>query len=103
MAGDELAQMVLRKQVDGEMVFEDRNVWMALYRLHERPLDLGPREVLVVEDAVFRVPAFAVEFEPPVGSLVEVRPPGDQVGDEFRGALYDQFHGFFVTFACAAD
>ena len=103
VAGDEFAQMVLRQQVDGEVVFPYGDVRMTLYRLYERPLDFGSGKVFVMEDAVFRVPAFAVEFEPPVGSLVEARPPGDQVGDEFRGLPDDQFHGFFVTFACAAD
>ena len=79
VARDELAQMVLRQQVDGEMVFEDRDVRVLFHRLHERPFDLGSREVLVVEDAVFRVTALAVEFETPVGGLVEARAPGDQV------------------------
>ena len=52
VAGDEFAQVVLGHEVDGEMAFENRDVRMLPYRLHERPLDLGSREVLVVEDAV---------------------------------------------------
>ena len=103
MAGDEFAQVVLRQEVDGEMVFEDGDVRVAFYRLHERPLDLGSREVLVVEDAVLRMAAFAVELETPVGGLVEACAPGYEVGDQLRSPPDDEFHGFFVAFACAAD
>ena len=95
--------MVLRQQVDGEVAFENRDVRMLPHRLHERPFDLGSREVLVVEDAVLRVSAFAVELETPVGGLVETRAPGYEVGDQFRGPPHDQFHGLLVAFACAAD
>ena len=52
MARDEFAQMVLREQVDGEVVFENGDVRVALYRLDEGPFDLGARKVFVVEDAV---------------------------------------------------
>ena len=103
VARDEFAQMVLRQQVDGEVAFENRDVRMLPHRLHERPFDLGSREVLVVEDAVLRVSAFAVELETPVGGLVETRAPGYEVGDQFRGPPHDQFHGLLVAFACAAD
>ena len=46
-------------QVDGEMVLEHPDVAMLLDRLHERALDLAPREVLRVDDSPARVPAFA--------------------------------------------
>ena len=103
VARDEFAQMVLRQQVDGEVAFENRDVRMLPHRLHERPFDLGSREVLVVEDAVFRVAALAVEFETPVGGLVEARAPGDQVPDQLRSPSHDQFHGLFVALARSAD
>ena len=65
--------MVLRQQVDGEAVFEYGDAGMPADRLDERPFDLGARQVLVVEDAVLGVAAFAVQLETPVGSLVEAR------------------------------
>ena len=45
VARDELAQMVLRQQVDGEAVFEYGDAGMPADRLDERPFDLGARPV----------------------------------------------------------
>ena len=103
VARDELAQMVLRQQVDGEAVFEYRDAGMPADRLDERPFDLGARQVLVVEDAVLGVAAFAVQLETPVGSLVEARTPFDQVPNQLRRPAHDQSDGLFVAFARAAD
>ena len=103
MAGDELAQMVLRQQVDGEVVLQYGDVGVAAHLLDEGALDFGTREVLVVEDAVLGVSALAVEFKAAVGGLVEARAPGDEVGDELGGAANDQLDRFPVAFAGAAD
>ena len=103
VARDELAQMVLRQQVDGEAVFEYGDAGMPADRLDERPFDLGARQVLVVEDAVLGVAAFAVQLETPVGSLVEARTPFDQVPNQLRRPAHDQSDGLFVAFARAAD
>ena len=103
VAGYEFAQVVLREQVYGEVVLEHRDVRVLADRLDEGAFDLGAREVLVVEDAVFGVAALAVEFEPPVGGLVETRPPGDEVPDQFGRAAHDQLHGLFVALPGAAD
>ena len=103
VARDELAQVVLRQQVDGEVVLQHGDVRVLAHRFDERPFDLGAREVLVVEDAVFGVAALAVELEASVGGLVEARAPGDEVADELRRAAHDQLDGLPVTFAGAAD
>ena len=103
VASDEFAQVVLRQQVDGEVVLEHRDVRVFADRLDQSPFDLGTRQVLVVEDAVLRVAALAVELEPPVGGLVETRPPGDQVADQLRGPPHDEFDRFGVALAGPAD
>ena len=103
MAGDEFAQVVLCQQVDGEMVFENRDVGVLAYRGYQGPFDLSAREVLVVEDTMFGMSAFAVEFEASVGCLVEFRAPGDQVADQLRGPANYQFDGCGVAFAGTAD
>ena len=102
VARDELAQVVLRQQVDGEVPLEHRDVRVAAHRLDEGSFDLGAREVLVVEDAVLRVAALAVELEASVGGRVEARAPGDQVADQLGSAPHDQLHGLPVAFARAA-
>ena len=56
------------------MPLEHRDVRVAAHRLDEGPFDLGAREVLVVEDAVLRVAALAVELEASVG-VVSKRVP----------------------------
>lgn len=68
-----------------KMVFENRDVGVLAYRGYQGPFDLSAREVLVVEDTMFGMSAFAVEFEASVGCLVEFRAPGDQVADQLRG------------------
>ena len=103
VARDELAQMVLGQQVDGEMVLQHRNIGVAADRFDERPFDLGAREVFVVEDAVFAVAALAVELETSVGGLVEARAPRDQVADAVGGLAHHQLHRFLAALACAAD
>lgn len=85
MARDELAQVVLRQEVDGEMVFQHRDAGVPANRLDQCPFDLGAREVFVVEDAGFGMPALAVQLETSVGSPVEARAPFDQVADQLRG------------------
>ena len=47
MAGYELAQVVLRQQVHGEMVFEYRDVRVLADRLDKGPFDLGADDYLV--------------------------------------------------------
>ena len=103
MARDEFAQVVLRQEVDGEMVFQHRDAGVPANRLDQRPFDLGAREVFVVEDAGFGMPALAVQLETSVGSPVEARAPFDQVADQLRGPAYDQSDGLFVAFAGSAD
>ena len=103
VARDEFAQMVLRQQVDGEVAFENRDVGVLAYRGYQGPFDLSAREVLVVEDTMFGMSAFAVEFEASVGCLVEFRAPGDQVADQLRGPANYQFDGCGVAFAGTAD
>ncbi len=103
VASDELAQMVLRQQVDGEMVLQHGDVRMVSDRLDQCPFDFGPRQILMVEDAVLRVAAFAVELVASVGSLVESGSPFDQVGDQLRSPSHDQLDGLFAALSGAAD
>ena len=84
VARDELAQVMLRQQVDGVVPFQQGDVGMTPHRSHQRTFDLGARQVLVVQDAVLRVAPLAVQLEPPVGRLVEARAPGNEVPDQLR-------------------
>ena len=103
MARDEFAQVVLRQEVDGEMVFQHRDAGVPANRLDQRPFDLGAREVFVVEDAGFGMPALAVQFESAVGGFVEACAPFDQVADQLRSTFHDQLDGCLVAFAGSAD
>ena len=103
MARYEFAEVVLRQEVDGEAVFEDRDVRMFAHGAYERPFDFGAREIFVVEDAVFGMTALAVEFEAAVGRLVEAGAPCDQIADPLGRMAHDQLYGFAVALAGAAD
>ena len=73
---DEPAQVVLREDVDGEMVLVDVDVVVAFDAFHQGALDLVTGQVVVVQDAVLAVPALAVQdLVPSRRVLVELRSP----------------------------
>ena len=84
MARHELAQMVLRQQIDGIVVLQHRDIGMPAYGFGQGPFDLGPRQIFVMEDTVFGVPR-------------------DQIADQFRRTAHDQFNGRRIAFSGTAD
>ena len=63
MARNDLAQVVLREQVNGKVVFQNSDILVLAHTLDERSFDLGTRKVLIVEDAVLGVATLAVKVE----------------------------------------
>jgi len=55
--------MVLCQYLNGEMIFDNRNIGMPLYGSDKTVLYFGAGIVFVVENAEFRVPSFAVQVE----------------------------------------
>ena len=100
---DEPAQVVLREDVDGEMVLVDVDVVVAFDAFHQGALDLVTGQVVVVQDAVLAVPALAVQIVPSRRVLVELGPPLDQLFDDRRGARDDLLDGRRVADAGPAD
>ena len=76
-AGDDVAQVVLRQEVEGEVVFVDDEVVQRGRLGGEGALDLPPSQVLVVQDAVFGVAALAAQVVLLELVQVEARPPFD--------------------------
>ena len=70
------------------MVLEELDVGMRLHALQQRPLDLAPRHVGGVHDAVGRVAALAPEVERAVGGAVEVGAERDELAHA-AGSLAD--------------
>ena len=100
---DEPAQVVLREDVDGEMVLVDVDVVVAFDAFHQGALDLVTGQIVVVQDAVLAVPALAVQIVPSRRVLVELGPPLDQLFDDRRGARDDLLDGRRVADAGPAD
>ena len=61
-----LRRVVLRDQLDGDMVLKCRYRWILGDRLHQRPLDLPPRQVIGMDNPVYGVPPFPPQVERPV-------------------------------------
>jgi len=102
MARNYLTQMVLRKQVYGEVVFENGDVLVGTHLLDKRPFDLGTRQVAVMQYAVRRVATLAMKIEPPVGSSVEIDAPAYKVFGRFGSPPHYELDGRTVAFACSA-
>ena len=99
---DQLAQVVLRQDVDREMMLVDFDVVVALDAAHQRAFDLVAGDVFVVQDAVLAVPSFAGQFVASRAVLVEFRAPVDQLFDDRRRMRHDLFDRRPVANARAA-
>ena len=87
------AQVMLGDDFHGEVVIEDVYAGVALDGLDEAGLDFGSGVVLVVQDAKFRVSAFAVQVEVARVVLVEVHTPADELLDLRRCAAHHHLDG----------
>ena len=76
---DQFTQMVLREDIDGNMVLENLYVVVPFHLAHQRPLDLMAGDILVVQDTVFAVAAFTGQFIASGAFFVELDSPRDQV------------------------
>ena len=82
--------MVLRDDFNGEVVFENVDVFVSFYSLDERLLYFVSGVVGMVKYAKFGVPSFSMEVERAVVLLVEIDTPRDKLfnlvgssGDDF--------------------
>ena len=103
VARDELAQMVLRQQVDGEAVFEYGDAGCL------RTDSMSARSISApVRSSWWRMrcsvwPPSRFSSKRPSGVLSKRVPPFDQVPNQLRRPAHDQPDGLFVAFARAAD
>ena len=103
VAGYNLAEVVLREQIDGEVILQNRDVRMVAYLLDEGTLNLGTCQILIVEYAMLGVTSLAVKVETSILSAVEASTPANQILGRARCILHDQFNGLRVALACTAD
>jgi hypothetical protein len=96
-----------RQQVDGAVVFQQRDVRMCAGSVQKRPLDLTPRGVPVVEDSAHRVAALPPECESSIvlAGIVALAIELDaQLSEGFDGeaaAFHDEAHHVLVAEAGA--
>ena len=91
------AQVVLRDDFHRIVVGKYCDVGMLFYGFDEAGLDFRACVVLMVQDAEFRVSAFAVQVEGAVGLLVEVHAPLDEFPDLCRSVAHYFLHGGAVA------
>ena len=89
--------MVLGDDFHGEVVFQNRDVRMAAYGFHQSALDFKTCVVSMVQDAEFRMSAFAVQVEVPLFVFVEVYAPFHKVSYALRCVFHYLFHGCRVA------
>ena len=94
------AEVVLRDQIDGEVVLEQIDVGVVAHLREQRPLDLAARHVGGVDDPVGRVPALAAEVERCVRCLalvIEVRAERHQLTHALRPLRHDDPHHLLIA------
>ena len=90
-------QMVLRQDFDGEVVLEDFNIGVCLNGTDKAVLYFCARIIFMVQDAEFRMSAFAMEVEISIRILVEIHTPTDQFLNLLRRVPNDLLHGGAVA------
>ena len=83
------SEMVLRKNLDGEMLFENSDVGVLFDSPYQTVLNFRTRVILVVQDAKFGMSAFPVKVEFPFFVFIEIDPPADEFFDLRRSFFYD--------------
>ena len=90
----DVAQLLARHQVNGNVVFKNLDVGLRRHRRQQRPLDLAAGDILGVQNAPFRVAAFSsqVQLAGAVGegdfALGKLHAQFDQLGNA-RWAFFD--------------
>ncbi len=91
-AGHDLSEMMLRDDLKGEMILIDVNLGIGFHGFHQAGLYLRAGVVGMMQDAEFRVSAFAMKVECAVVFLVEIHSPSYQLFNLRRGIPDNFFH-----------
>ena len=92
-----LSKMVLRYDLDSEVVFKNVDIGILPNLTDEALLNFEAGVVGMVENTEFRVSAFAVEIELAIFLAVEIHTPLKQLADLLRSSFDHFFHGFRVA------
>lgn len=78
-------QTILRsEEIDCEMVFEDRYVWIIKHGFEQSSLDLSPRHISCVNDPVMRVTTFSRQMQVTVLPVIKRCSHRNQLADPLR-------------------
>ena len=97
------AQMMLRYNLHGKVVFLYLYIGIAAHGVHQSALYLGSGIVGMVQYAELRVPAFTVQVERTVGLTVEVHSPLHQFGYLSGSVSHHLFHCTAVAYVVAGN
>ena len=86
------AQVVLRDDLDSEVVLQYGDALVGPHGANQALLNLMPRVVGMVQDTELRVTALAMKVELAVLVAIEIHAPLHQVGDAFRRVLHHLLH-----------
>ena len=94
--------MVLGEQIDRKVMLVEFDIGRVLELGQQRTLDLPAGDVLVVQNAILRMPALAAEVVRFLALLlIETRAPFDDLSNPFGPFFYDDPHNLFVAEAVA--
>ena len=95
--------MVLCEQVNGKVVLKKSDVWMSLYTLNQRALNLGACKVLMMKNAVLRVTALAVQVKCTILPLIKVCSPRNKVLSRLWSVADNKLYSLSVALSRATD
>ena len=96
-AGHLYAEVVLRDDFHGKVIFEQRNIRVAAHCFNQAALYLEAGVIGMVEDTELGVSAFAMQVKLPVFFLIEIHAPLHEPAYAFRRAFYHLLHGAAVA------
>ena len=103
VAGYNLAEVVLREQIESEVILQDGDVRVVAHLLDKRTLNLGTCEVLIVENTMLGVSTLTMKVETAILSAVEACSPADQILRRARGISHHQLDSLRVALSCTAN
>jgi hypothetical protein len=103
VARNDLAQVVLGQQIDGEVVLQNGDILMLANSLNEGTLDLGTRQVLMVKDAVLGVTTLTVQIKATILSLVETHTPTYKFCCRLGSLTHNDLHSLAIAATGAAN
>src|SRR5206468_2614888 len=101
LGGNHLPEVMLRENINGEVVIGHGDVLMLAHFFQKRPLDLLASNIFVVQNAMLGVPALFCEVEIAFFILIERNAEVDEFLYALGGLGDHHFYDLFIAEPCS--